>query len=45
MPSKDQAAGQPEHGDFFYFGDLWAEGLLASLTYINGPSGFTVEIR
>ena len=30
---------------FFYFGDLWAEGLLASLTYINGPSGFTVEIR
>ena len=24
---------------FFYFGDLWPEGLLASLTYINGPSG------
>ena len=23
----------------FYFGDLWPEGLLASLTYINGPSG------
>ena len=23
---------------FFYFGDLWPEGLLASLTYINGPS-------
>ena len=24
---------------FFYFGDFWPEGLLASLTYINGPSG------
>ena len=24
---------------FFYSGDLWPEGLLASLTYINGPSG------
>ena len=24
---------------FFYFGDLWPDGLLASLTYINGPSG------
>ena len=35
-----QAAGQTaKHGDFFYSGDLWPEGLLASLTYINGPSG------
>ena len=24
---------------FFYSGDLWPEGLLASLTYINGLSG------
>ena len=42
FPSNTPVTGsRPESKTWrlFYFGDLWPEGLLASLTYINGPSG------